>query len=128
MSSKALAVAIGAASGAALTWLALRRKSHIRHIVLVKLKPETPDEAIAEILEKLAELPAKIPTILRMEIGRQRAAVDDGRNVTLGGVVEFATDADYVAYAKDEAHLGVIREYILPHIAAGGRTALQYAP
>ena len=95
-------------------------------MVLVQLKPGTPSDAVDAMLAALRRLPARIPTILRMEIGRQHAAVDDGRNVALGGVVEFADDADYEAYAKDDAHLAVIKELILPYIAEGGRTALQY--
>ena len=138
--AQAVAAVAGACAGVLVTLAVMQRRKKackpkkkkpakvatLRHIVLVKLKPDTPDEAIEAMLAGLAELPKKIPTILRMEIGRQHAAVDDGRNVALGGVVEFAADADYEAYAKDDAHLAVIKELILPYIAEGGRTALQY--
>lgn len=138
--ARAVAAVAGACAGVLVTLAVMQRRKKackpkkkkpakvatLRHIVLVKLKPGTPDEAIEAMLAGLAELPKKIPTILRMEIGRQHAAVDDGRNVALGGVVEFAADADYEAYAKDDAHLAVIKELILPYIAEGGRTALQY--
>ena len=97
----------------------------MRHLILLSLKPETPDEAISKILGELRALPEQIKSIKRLEIGRQNSAVDDGRNATLGGIVEFASEADYMAYAKDPAHLRVITEHIKPHIAPNGRTALQ---
>ena len=101
--SFAIGAVVGASAGALATWLALRRRtpklsttSRIRHSVLVKLKPDTPEAAVDRMLEALAELPAKIPSIQRMEIGRQVAVVDDGRNASIGGIVEFACEADYV--------------------------------
>ena len=97
----------------------------MRHLILLSLKPETPDEAISKILGELRALPEQIKSIKRLEIGRQNSAVDDGRNATLGGIVEFASEADYMAYAKDPAHLRVTTEHIKPHIAPNGRTALQ---
>jgi hypothetical protein len=61
------------------------------------------------------------------QVGKQCAAVDDGRNVTLGGVVDFACEADYQIYAKHAAHVAVIKKHVLPHLSPGGRTALQMA-
>ena len=66
--------------------------------------------------------------MLRSWMGRfADAAADDGRNASIGGLVEFASEADYRAYAKDPAHVAVIKDYILPHMAEGGRAALQTA-
>ena len=125
-----LALAAAAAAGAlAATLLARRRRtpatSRVRHMVLVQLKPGTPSDAVDAMLAALRRLPDKIPTILRIEVGRQLASLDDGRNASIGGLVEFASEGDYRAYAKDPAHIAVIKDYILPHMAAGGRAALQ---
>ena len=125
-----LALAAAAAAGAlAATLLARPRRrtqpSRVRHMVLVKLKPGTPSDAVDAMLAALRRLPDKIPTILRIEVGRQLASLDDGRNASIGGLVEFASEDDYRAYAKDPAHIAVIKDYILPHMAEGGRAALQ---
>ena len=45
----------------------------------------------------------------------------------LGGIVDFASEDDYKAYAKDPVHLGVLKEFVIPHLFVGGRTALQTA-
>mmetsp|Transcript_6762 Transcript_6762/g.19954 ORF Transcript_6762/g.19954 Transcript_6762/m.19954 type:complete len:142 (+) Transcript_6762:120-545(+) len=104
-----------------------RRRARVRHHVLIKLKPETPDAAIATIMRELDKMAKKIPTVVNFEVGRQLASVDDGRNVSLGGIVDFASEDDYKAYAKDPVHLGVLKEFVIPHLAPGGRTALQTA-
>ena len=112
--AQAVAAVAGACAGVLVTLAVMQRRKKackpkkkkpakvatLRHIVLVKLKPDTPDEAIEAMLAGLAELPKKIPTILRMEIGRQHAAVDDGRNVTVVAdhwmkwAFHFLVDAD----------------------------------
>ena len=127
MPPQSLALAAAAAAGAlAATLLARRRRrtpapSRVRHMVLVQLKPGTPSDAVDAMLAALRRLPARIPTILRIEVGRQVASLDDGRNASIGGLVEFASEDDYRAYAKDPAHVAVIKDYILPHMAEGGR-------
>ena len=126
-----LALAAAAAAGALVATLLARRRrrthapSRVRHMVLVELKPGTPSDAVDAMLAALRRLPARIPTILRIEVGRQVASLDDGRNASIGGLVEFASEGDYRAYAKHEAHIAVIKDYILPHMVAGGRAALQ---
>ena len=130
MPQSPLALAAAAAAGyLAATLLARRRRtpapSRVRHMVLVQLKPGTPSDAVDAMLAALRRLPARIPTILRIEVGRQLARLDDGRNASIGGLVEFASEDDYKAYAKHEAHMAVIKDYILPHMAEGGRAALQ---
>ena len=126
-----LALAAAAAAGALVATLLARRRrrthapSRVRHMVLVKLKPGTPSDAVDAMLAALRRLPARIPTILRIEVGRQVASLDDGRNASIGGLVEFASEGDYKAYAKHEAHIAVIKDHILPHMVAGGRAALQ---
>ena len=131
MPPQSLALAAAAAAGALVATLLARRRcrtpapSRVRHMVLVQLKPGTPSDAVDAMLAALRRLPDKIPTILRIEVGRQLASLDDGRNASIGGLVEFASEDDYRAYAKDPAHIAVIKDYILPHMAEGGRAALQ---
>lgn len=127
------ALAAAAAAGALLATLLTRhqrdapRSPNVRHVVLVQLKPETPAAAIDAMLAALRRLPAQIPTILRLEVGRQLASLDDGRNASIGGLVEFASESDYAAYATHAAHVAAIKDFILPHMVDGGRAAMQIA-
>ena len=127
------ALAAAAAAGALLATLLTRRQRdapqspNVRHVVLVQLKPETPAAAVDAMLAALRRLPAQIPTILRLEVGRQLSSLDDGRNASIGGLVEFASESEYAAYATHAAHVAAIKDFILPHMVDGGRTAMQIA-
>ena len=76
-----LALAAAAAAGAVVATLLARRRrrtpapARVRHMVLVKLKPGTPSDAVDAMLAALRRLPARIPTILRIEVGRQELEV-----------------------------------------------------
>ena len=76
MPPQSLALAAAAAAGAMVATLLARRRrtpapSRVRHMVLVKLKPGTPSDSVDAMLAALRRLPARIPTILRIEVGRQ---------------------------------------------------------
>ena len=101
------ALAAAAAAGALLATLLTRhqrdapRSPNVRHVVLVQLKPETPAAAIDAMLAALRRLPAQIPTILRLEVGRQLASLDDNaRSLALapGGSIDL--QATYVPLNK----------------------------
>lgn len=98
----------------------------VTHAVLLKLKADASTAQIAAIVEGLRSLPAKIPAIKSYNVGQQIAAVDDGRNMTLGLVATFASEADYQIYAGHPDHKAVIVDKIVPCLAPGGRVALQF--
>ena len=52
--------------------------------MLLKLKPDTAPAQISAIIDGLNALPTAIPQIKSYSVGEQLAAVDDGRNATLG--------------------------------------------
>jgi hypothetical protein len=98
----------------------------IRHVVLLKFKPETTAEQKNLVEIKLRDLPAQIPEIGSYTVG-QDLGLDPERNGDLGIVAEFANDADYKVYASHAQHMGVITEFIKPILAPGGRTAIQFS-
>ena len=71
MVSRLLAAAAVGAAGAIAAQLLLKKRSVIRHHVLLKLKPETTDATVDLILARLRLMPATIPSIRRIEVGRQ---------------------------------------------------------
>ena len=101
-------------------------RAGVRHVVLLKLRDEATAEERAAIVDGLNTLPSKIPQISSYKVGEQINAVDDGRNMTLGVVAEFASEADYKIYASHPEHIAVITNTIKPVLATAGRNAIQY--
>ena len=119
-----VAAAAGASSG---VWQLYKWATQgVTHTVVLKLKTDTSPAQISAIEDGLRALPSKIPQIKSYSVGAQLAAVDDGRNATLGLVATFASEADYQVYAGHPEHKAVIVEKIVPCIAPGGRAALQF--
>lgn len=95
----------------------------VRHVVMFRWKPDTPQAAKRAVQEGLARLPAAIPEIRRYEFGRDLALADG--NFDFAVVADFADADAYRRYASHEAHQAVIAERIRPHVAE--RSAVQYA-
>ena len=78
--------------------------SGVTHTVLLRLKPDASPAEIAAVSDAARKLPFKIPQIRTYSVGQQIAAVDDGRNATLGLVATFASESDYQIYAGHPDH------------------------
>lgn len=80
----------------------------IRHIVMWKLRPNSPAQRQADI-ERLREgflgLRGRIPGLLRLEIGLDTSLVDYACDVVLYS--EFESQEALQAYASHPAHLAV---------------------
>jgi len=98
----------------------------VRHVVLLKLKMGTTAESKQSIVDGLCALPSKIPEISSFKVGEQIEEIDDGRNVSIGVVADFKTEADYKVYAAHADHKAVITGSILPALAPGGRSEIQF--
>jgi hypothetical protein len=94
----------------------------IRHIVLMRLAPETTDDQRAAIAAGIASLPSKIPEIVSISCGSD-VGVSVG-NADFAVVAEFGDEAAYLVYAQHPDHLLVIAELIRPVLAE--RNAVQY--
>jgi hypothetical protein len=84
----------------------------IEHMVLFKVKPETPPAAVDAMLEGLRGLKSSSPQIVELTCGANSSARSQG--YTHGLFVRFRSRADLEAYAVDPAHQRVVAERIRP--------------
>ena len=94
----------------------------IRHVSLLKWKPETTAAQVEAITTALRGLPAQIAELLDYRVGPD-VGVDAG-NFDFAVVGDFESEAGYVTYRDHPAHRAVATELILPNLAE--RSALQY--
>lgn len=78
----------------------------LRHIVIFRFKPDTPQSDREAFLEMLRALPAKISEIVEFEAGFD--VVRSPRAFDLALVASYADLAALDRYAKHEHHLPVI--------------------
>jgi quinol monooxygenase YgiN len=78
----------------------------LKHVVLLKFKPDTPDEDIAKIEKGLASLPARIPEIKRYEFGRDILHTDRSYDFAL--ISEFEDQEAMDRYQKHPYHFAVL--------------------
>jgi hypothetical protein len=94
----------------------------IRHIVLLTLKADAPDDAPRAIVEALRRLPNAIPAIRDYQAG-----VDLGMapgNATIAATALFDDEAGYFEYRDHPAHREVIEKQIDP--VRQSRSAIQF--
>ncbi|MGS4946184.1 Dabb family protein [Meridianimarinicoccus sp. RP-17] len=76
----------------------------IRHIVLVKFKPQTAESEITAILDGLAALVSALPGARGFSGGRSESPEGMERGYTHGFVIDFDGWADLETYATDATH------------------------
>ena len=94
----------------------------LRHVVLLRWRPEASDADLQSIRDGLAELPEAIPEIRRYVYGDD-AKIAEG-NFDFAIVADFETETDYHIYAKHDQHQKLIAERIRPVLQ--DRSAVQY--
>jgi len=102
--------------------VSLLSRRMFRHVVTLTLLPDAPAAARDEIVTALRTLPAQVPSIRGYAIGTD-AGIDDG-NADIVVVADFDDADGYVAYRDDPTHRQMIRDLILPVLAA--RSAVQH--
>jgi hypothetical protein len=95
----------------------------LRHVVLIRWKPETSDAQKQAVREELAALPAAIPEIRSYQFGDDATIVKG--NFDFAIVADFENVIDFQTYAAHEAHQKLIAEHIRPILEE--RAAVQYA-
>jgi len=94
----------------------------LRHIVLLRWRPEASDADKQAVHDELAKLPAAIPEIHRYVFGDD-ARLADG-NFDFAIVADFESRPDWQTYVSHEQHQQVIAERIRPILQ--DRAAVQY--
>ena len=76
----------------------------IRHIVLIRFKPEVTEAAIAKIFAALPRLAAKLPGLLSYAAGRSESPEQLERGYLHGFTIDFTGWDDLQTYADDPDH------------------------
>jgi len=84
----------------------------IRHIVLLTLKPDAPDDAPATIVAALRGLVGVVPSIRGYQAGVDLQIVPG--NATIAATATFDDASGYLQYRDHPAHRAVIAELIDP--------------
>ncbi len=92
--------------------------SQFKHIVLLRFKPQTPRESIAEIFESLDELQEQIPGIVDICSGPYESPEGLHKGFTHALVVTFADVESRDAFLDHPAHEKVRK--LIVHELAGG--------
>lgn len=92
--------------------------SQYKHVVLLRLSPQTPREAVAGIFETLDELPTKIPGILDVSSGSYDSPEGLNKGFTHGIVLTFA-DGDSRDRCLAHPEFEAFRALMLGEMAGG---------
>ena len=87
--------------------------NHVGHLTL---SPEATDAQIEAILDGLLGLPGQVDGLVEGQAVRD-AGLTDG-NATLRFHMRFESEDAWRAYGQHPAHLGVVKELIVPALAS----------
>ncbi len=94
----------------------------IRHIVLTKFKPETPEEKVAEIYGGLAGVTEKLPGAANFKGGRSESPEKIERGYTHGFVIDFDDWNALHSYSENEEHQALGAQLVAN--AVGGKDGI----
>lgn len=89
-----------------------------KHVVLVRLKPETTPAKISEIFQTLGNLRDRIPGLLDFTHGPYSSPEGLNQGFTHGFIMTFASEAarnDYLAHPEHDA----VKNLIIPWLDGG---------
>ena len=89
-----------------------------KHVVLLRFKPQTPRESIAEIFESLDELQQQIPGIVDICSGPYESPEGLHKGFTHAFIVTFVDGESRDAYLEHPAHENV-KKLIVNELAGG---------
>jgi len=76
----------------------------IRHIVLIRFKPEMSEAAIAKVFAALPKLSARLPGVLGFAFGRSESPEQIERGYMHGFTLDFASWEALATYQADAGH------------------------
>ena len=84
----------------------------IRHIVLMKWKEGTPDQAIQAVSDAFARLPGLIPEIRAYQFGPDLGIYPGNADYLL--VADFDNQQDFKTYASNQDHIALMKSVSMP--------------
>jgi hypothetical protein len=87
----------------------------LTHVVMLKWKPGTSDDAVEPGLRKLGQIPLTETYVLSYRIGKDLEIGRTHTNHDVAIVSEFATLDDYHRYATSKVHLAAVA-LLRPHL------------
>ncbi|HUN38280.1 MAG TPA: Dabb family protein [Trebonia sp.] len=94
----------------------------IRHVVLVKWKPEATAEQKQFVATELAALPTLVTSIIGFALGPD-AGINEG-NADFAITADFEDEAGYLEYRDHPDHREIVTKHFGPLVA--NRTAIQF--
>jgi hypothetical protein len=94
----------------------------LRHVVLLRFKPETTDQQRQAMVDGLRSLPAQIPEIRGYEVDLDAQLRET--NFDAGLVALFDDATAFRTYLEHPAHVKVVTELIAP--VAADRASIQF--
>lgn len=88
----------------------------IRHIVLMKWKENTPDQAVQAVSDAFARLPQLIPEIRAYQFGPDLGIYPGNADYLL--VADFDNQQDFKTYAKNPGHIELMKSVSMPIMAS----------
>lgn len=88
----------------------------IRHVVAFSFRPDVGDAERQALLDELNRFPAAFPAMRRWALGQNISRRDD--TFTHAFSVEFASEAELVAYLDSAAHERFVQERFRPLIGS----------
>ncbi len=76
----------------------------VKHLVLVKVRPDVPESEISAAFKSLGELVGEVPGLLAFSWGRNHSPEAAGQRYSHAFVMEFADEASRDAYLPDPRH------------------------
>ena len=91
----------------------------LRHVALLRFKPETTNKQVEAAMEALSVLPDQIDVLRKFRFGPDARITEGAWDFAVVAVLDNADD--YVAYRDDPAHVAVLRDYLAPLISEAAR-------
>ena len=97
----------------------------VRHVVVLKWKPDASREAVQALADGLAALPGQVPEILAYTFGHALGLAADHPDYAL--VADFADVDAYRRYAQHPAHRRLIDALLKPIVASRHAVQIEVA-
>ena len=86
----------------------------IRHVVLIRLRPDVPNDVAGKLIDRLRALPAVIPEIRFYQAGADLVHGANSMDVAL--IADFDNLDALQRYRVHPAHVAVLEESIKPYL------------